>query len=100
MIKTFAVDNTGPEKVKGLSVKAVYSTKATIAWENVSDKDIDHFILRKKVADGYVTVSGNIKGQLGFNLTSLSPETEYTYCVAGVDRYGNSFSCNLHSSYI
>lgn len=89
LIKTFAVDNTGPEKVKGLSVKAVYSTKATIAWENVSDKDIDHFILRKKIADGYVTVSGNIKGQLGFNLTSLSPETEYTYCVAGVDRYGN-----------
>ena len=89
LIRTYTIDNTGPEKVKGLEAKAIYASKATISWENVSDKDINHFILRRKSENGYVIVSNSITGVLGYNLESLTPETEYTYSVAGVDHYGN-----------
>lgn len=89
IVKTYTVDNTGPEKVTGLNTKAVYASKVTIAWNNVSDKDINHFILRRKTDTGYTTVSNSISGVLGYNLEGLLPDTQYTYSVAGVDHYGN-----------
>ena len=89
IVKTYTVDNTGPDKVTGINTKAVYASKATIAWNNVSDKDINHFILRRKTDTGYTTVSNSISGVLGYNLDGLLPNTQYTYSVAGVDHYGN-----------
>ena len=89
IVKTYTVDNTGPEKVTGFNTKAVYASKATIAWKNVSDKDINHFILRRKTDTGYTIVSNSISGVLGYNLEGLLPDTQYTYSVAGVDHYGN-----------
>ena len=89
LIKTYVIDNSGPDKVTGLNTKAVYASKATIAWNNVSDKDINHFILRRKTDTGYEVVSNSITGVLGYNLEGLSPNTQYTYSVAGVDHYGN-----------
>lgn len=89
LIKTYTIDNTAPEKVTGLNTKAIYASKATIAWRNVSDKDINHFILRRKTDTGYTTVSNSISGVLGYNLEGLLPNTQYTYSVAGVDHYGN-----------
>lgn len=87
LINSYLIDNKGPEKVEGLS-SAVYASKATLSWENVSDTDRDHFILQQKNGDEYYTISSNIT-KLGYVISGLTPETSYTYRVACVDRYGN-----------
>ena len=89
VIRIYQTDNTGPEKVTGIKVIEVYSSQATLAWNAVADSDANHFILRRKDGDKYTTVSSSISGSLGYHLTNLLPDTEYTYSVACVDHCGN-----------
>ena len=84
----YHIDNTGPEKVKGLSAKAVYASQLTLQWEDVSDGDVDSFILQQKIDGAYKTIASSIK-TLGYNLSELYADTEYTYRVAAVDIRGN-----------
>ena len=84
----YYIDNTGPEKVKGLSAKSVLSSKITLEWEDVSDNDAAYFVLQQKKEGSYVTVASSIT-TLGYNLSGLYAATEYTYRVAAVDIRGN-----------
>ncbi len=84
----YSIDNTGPQKVTGLSAKAILASKITLEWDDVTDNDIACFILQQKTASGYTTISSNIT-VLGYNLSGLLANTSYTYRVAGVDVYGN-----------
>ena len=88
MIYEYCVDNTGPEKVTGLEAIEVLTSKITLKWSDVSANDASHFILQKKGVDRYETVSSSVK-TLGYNLSDLYPDTEYTFRVAAVDVHGN-----------
>ena len=88
MTCVYVVDNTGPEKVTGVSAKAILTSKVTLQWNDVSDNDAACFILQQKTNDGYKTISSSIT-TLGYNLSNLYPGTEYTYRVAAIDIRGN-----------
>ncbi len=88
LVRNYKIDNTGPEKVTGLKAEAVLSSKITLSWDRPDDSDMSSFVLQVKSGEEWETVSKNIE-VLGYNISSLSPGTEYTYRVAGVDTYGN-----------
>lgn len=87
-IHVYKIDNTGPAKVEGLDTVVVYPTQLTISWVRPLDEDTDHFVLQEKMDETVTTVSSTIR-TLGFNLSGLSPDTEYHYRVMAVDAYGN-----------
>ena len=84
----YSIDNTGPEKVTGVSAKEILTSKVTLEWNDVSDNDAACFVLQKKTDDGYHTISSSIT-TLGYNLNDLYPGTTYTYRVAAMDVRGN-----------
>ena len=84
----YHVDNTGPEKVTGLSAKTVLTSKVTLQWNDVADNDAASFILQQKNGSSYKTVASSIT-TLGYNLSNLYPGTAYTFRVAAVDVRGN-----------
>ncbi len=87
-VRNYKIDNTGPEKVSGIKTVAVYSSKATLSWNKVSDSDCKSFILQKKTDNGFINVATGIT-TLGYNLSGLEAKTSYTYRVAAVDVLGN-----------
>ena len=95
LTRTYRVDNTGPVKITGLTSIEVFAAKATLSWENTPEKDVHHFILKQVVKDkdgnlvDYVVIDKNINKTSGYYLTGLTPDTTYTYIVAGVDIHGN-----------
>lgn len=88
-INIYAIDNKGPEQVTGVNLKTSGATTATVAWEDVPDQDLHHFVVRYGVtgSSGYKTE--NIYRTLGINLSGLKPGESYTVVVAAVDIYGN-----------
>lgn len=82
-------DNTGPEKIKNVKCIAIDGTTATLSWDDVSDKDISHFVVEYKDSDGNWSTAAVVNSTLGLNLSGLTPETSYTYRVVGYDIYGN-----------
>ena len=88
LIYDYAIDNTGPQKVTGLSYSSTNVT-ATLRWNNVSDKDIHYFRVEKKLETGLYEMVTDVTGTLGVNLYGLTPGTEYVYRVVGYDLRGN-----------
>ena len=88
-IQKYAVDNTGPEQVTGLSFVAT-SVTLTLSWNDVADEDIARFLVEQKLPDGtYKTVNSNVTA-LGINIQGLIPATDYIYRVTPFDRLGNA----------
>ncbi len=87
-IYAYKIDNTGPEKVQNLSTVVVYPTQLTVSWERPLDEDTDHFVLQQEKEGVTTTVASTIR-TLGYNISGLSPNTEYRYRVKAVDAYGN-----------
>ena len=87
-VYTYIIDNTPPGQVKGLRAKSVLSSVITLAWDKPEAKDTAYFILQRKV-NGIFTQEAKIYTSLGYNLTQLSPDTDYTFRVTAVDNAGN-----------
>lgn len=83
-----AFDNSGPEKVSGVTASDIYSSKLTLKWNDVKDKDRAGYILQRKENGDYVTVNSKIN-TIGYNVSNLKPDTEYTFIVAAFDQLGN-----------
>ncbi|MCL1808197.1 MAG: leucine-rich repeat protein, partial [Clostridiales bacterium] len=82
-------DNTGPEKVTGLSYTATAVT-VTLRWNDVSDNDFRFFRVERKNAEtGQYTQITDVYTTLGANIYTLSPDTEYIYRVVAYDHLGN-----------
>ena len=89
MVYTYYIDNTGPEKVTGLSYVST-SITATLSWNDVSDNDISYFRVEVKDVDkGTYTKLTDVSKTLGANIYNLSPESSYVYRVIGYDIHGN-----------
>ena len=88
LINTYAVDNTGPEQVRGLTWEAT-SVTATLRWQDVADQDISFYRVEQAADNGAYNRVTDISSTLGANLYNLTPDTEYTYRVVGYDIHGN-----------
>jgi len=88
LIYTYAVDNTGPEQVKGVAWQST-SVTATLSWEDVADNDISYFLVERKNSDGSYSPQSTAYHTLGVNIYGLTPGTEYIYRVIGYDIHGN-----------
>ena len=88
LVYTYAIDNTGPEKVKGLTGESTDVT-ITLKWDDVADDDIRFFRVESKNADGSYSQLRDVYSTLGVNLYNLTPDTVYTYRVVGYDTHGN-----------
>ncbi len=87
-VRTYKVDTTGPEMVKGLSFIS-HSTYVVLKWSDVSDQDLSYFMVEQKNADGTYRNVGTTSTTLGMNITGLQPDSVYTYRVIAYDRFGN-----------
>jgi len=83
----YSLDNTGPEKVTGLSAVTL-SSKITLSWNDVTANDAAYFILQTKSGEEWTTVAKKVT-TLGYTITNLQPDTDYIYRVACVDTHGN-----------
>lgn len=87
--KEFEIDNSGPEKVANVSVKATTSTTVTLQWDDVADEDFSYFAVEEKQEDGTWKQIAVSPATLGTNLTDLAPDSTHTYRVAAYDLLGN-----------
>ena len=89
LVYNYTIKNAGPQQVTGLrTTGTVYASQLTLAWNDVADEDVSHFLLERKEGANYATVSGKVTS-LGYNVGGLQGETAYTFRVAAVDVYGN-----------
>ena len=88
LVNTYAIDNTGPEQVQGLTWEAT-SVTATLRWKDVADQDISFYRVEQAADNGVYNRVADISSTLGANLYNLTPDTEYTYRVVGYDIHGN-----------
>ncbi|MBQ1649303.1 MAG: hypothetical protein II047_12730, partial [Bacteroidales bacterium] len=88
LIYVYSIDNTGPEQITGLRYEST-SVTVTLHWNNVADDDISKFLVEEKQADGSYVKVVEVYRTLGASIYGLTPGTEHTYRVAGVDIHGN-----------
>ena len=88
LIYIYSIDNTGPEKVTGLSYAST-SVTITLSWNDVSDNDISFYRVERKNPNNTYSTLVDVSKTLGANILNLTPETEYIYRVVGYDRLGN-----------
>ena len=83
----YEIDNSGPEKVTGLSEE---HTTVTIAlhWSKTKDEDLTYFYVEELQEDGSWEYAVRADS-LGYEFTGLTPDTEHTYRVVGFDDLGN-----------
>ena len=88
LIYKYKIDNTGPEKVTGLSYEST-ATTVTLRWNDVADNDLAFFrVERKKDDDSFEKVE-DVKTTLGINIYNLESDKEYVYRVVAYDQQGN-----------
>ncbi|SHJ81849.1 RHS repeat-associated core domain-containing protein [Hathewaya proteolytica DSM 3090] len=88
-IRTYIIDNEGPDKVIGLDY-VPYSNSILLKWKNVNNKDFSYFqVERKDGKDGKYKVIGKIYDTLGMNVTGLNEKTAYWFRVIAYDIFGN-----------
>lgn len=88
LICSYQIDNTGPEKVTGLSYEST-ATTITLKWKDVSDKDFAFFRVEQKKDENTFEKVEDVKSTLGINIYNLESEKEYTYRVIAYDQQGN-----------
>lgn len=90
LVHLYAIDNKPPAIVDGIEAVAVTDVTATIGWNNVPDNDFSYFAVKYYPTENSEDVKTlNIYSTLGVNLFGLSPDTDYSICIASVDIYGN-----------
>ena len=88
LIYKYKIDNTGPEKVTGLSYEST-ATTVTLKWNDVSDNDRAFFRVERKKEDGSFETVEDVKSTLGVNIYNLESDKEYIYRVVAYDQQGN-----------
>ncbi len=88
-INIYAIDNQGPEQVTGVKLVSAGATIATLAWNDVADKDFSYFIVKYGITGEETINTLHVSTTLGVNLRNLLPAHSYTVTVAGCDIYGN-----------
>lgn len=88
LIYKYKIDNTGPEKVTGLSYEST-ATTVTLRWNDVADNDLAFFRVERKKEDGSFEKVDDIKSTLGINIYNLESDKEYVYRVVAYDQQGN-----------
>ena len=84
----YKIDNTGPEKVTGLSYEST-ATTITLKWNDVADQDFSFFRVEQELSDGSYKKVQDVYTTLGVNIYSLQSDTGYRYRVAAYDQLGN-----------
>ena len=89
-VRTYSVfvDHQGPAEVTNVSATAAI-TGITLHWSDVPDQDLAYFQVEVKSVDGKFHSIGTTSTTLGYNVTGLAPETNYTYRVVAYDQNGN-----------
>lgn len=85
---SYKIDNSGPEKVTGLSYEST-ATTITLKWNDVADNDFSFFRLERKTEDGSFQKVQDIYKTLGVNIYNLESDKEYVYRVVAYDQRGN-----------
>ena len=88
LIYKYKIDNTGPEKVTGLSYEST-ATTVTLRWNDVADNDRAFFRVERKKDDGSFEKVEDVKSTLGINIYNLESDKEYVYRVTAYDQQGN-----------
>ncbi len=85
--RAYYIDNTAPEQVQALEAEVVYSSKLTLRWNDVADDDRTAFVVQMEKAAGWTTLA--TVDELGYNVSGLNPDVEYSFRVAAKDQCGN-----------
>ncbi|MDE6208755.1 MAG: PKD domain-containing protein, partial [Lachnospiraceae bacterium] len=85
--RRYTVDNTGISKIN-ITKYTVNSTGVSIYWEDVTENDFAYFQVEQLVNGQYVKL-GTQRNVLGYNVTGLLPDTDYSFRVVGYDNLGN-----------
>ena len=88
MTYVYCVDNNGPEQVSGVTYTAT-SVNVTLSWNDVSDNDINCFVVEYLSENGEYAYLLKTDKTLGANILNLKPNMTYTYRVVGYDIQGN-----------
>ncbi len=88
-VRTYTIDRTGPEKIKGITTVA-YTNKLLVNWQDVADNDFSYFRVEYKEKDEaeykkYI----NVSKKRGTYIEGLKADTDYNIRIAAYDIYGN-----------
>ena len=85
--RRYEIDNTGIAKIE-LTGHTVTATTVRLEWADVTENDFAYFQVEQLVGTEYVKIA-EISDTLGCDVNNLSPETVYSFRVAGYDNLGN-----------
>lgn len=89
-VRSYIIDNVGPEKVTNVKGNADSATQVTVTWDDVTDNDRFYFIVEQKMEDGsFKAVSKEVYYTKGEHIKDLTPSTTYTFRVVAYDKVGN-----------
>ena len=89
-IKTYAIDNKGPEKIRNLSAK-ITSTTVVLTWDAPEESDdFAYFLLEEQQEDGSFAETARTTTVTGYAVEGLIPHSIHTYRVTGYDIRGNA----------
>ena len=83
----YEIDNTGIQKIT-INKTNPGSTYVQLMWDDVTDDDFDYFLIERLEGDSFKEVNREY-GVTGSTINGLTPETEYSFRVCGVDKLGN-----------
>lgn len=83
----YEIDNTGIQKIT-INKTNPGSTYVQLMWDDVTDDDFDYFLIERLEGDSFKEVNREY-GITGSTINGLTPETEYSFRVCGVDKLGN-----------
>ncbi|MDE5779899.1 MAG: fibronectin type III domain-containing protein, partial [Lachnospiraceae bacterium] len=86
--RRYVVDNSGPGKVNVTDNTTISSAYVQIRWEDLEDEDLSYYQV-EQLEDGIFKNIGKVSDMLGYTVTGLVPDTEYTFRVAAYDELGN-----------
>ncbi|MBQ7793688.1 MAG: fibronectin type III domain-containing protein [Clostridia bacterium] len=90
VVRSYKIDNEGPDKVTGVAGNADSSTQITLTWNDVEAEDRAYFIVEQKNSDGTFSVVGNkVYDVAGMHIKNLTPGGEYIFRVVAYDKVGN-----------
>ena len=85
--KRYEIDNSGITKININNTNAG-STYIQLMWDDVDDSDFECFLVEQKSGSEFEEVA-RIYDVTGCTVENLTPETNYTFRVCGVDTLGN-----------
>ncbi|RDU23406.1 PKD domain-containing protein, partial [Anaerosacchariphilus polymeriproducens] len=85
--RTYEIDNTGISKIQ-LGTCTAGSCNIQLTWQDVKEEDFGYFRV-EQLKDGKFVKVADVTNQLGYVVSGLKPNTEYTMRVVGYDKSDN-----------